>query len=140
MNRLHGLISPVRVRGVYAADLFAVVLLNQDGKPSKDDLVIRLPGVTAKTIERPIDPPELTGSVVELVDELGPDPDGRSAAQKLIGRRATSIYVPFSGSGWLESLDVGATVPGELFVHIDGKHRSIRELLMYSGHLVSTAK
>lgn len=144
--QINGLYSQVRVRGVYAADTYAIVLCNQHGQSIKDDLVVRLIGWRAKTIERPIEPPLLTarcypvGATEGEILESGPCPEGRTAAQRIV-KRASAIHavVPISGDGYLESLVAGIPVAGEIYVDLsDGDRQPISSLLQ-GEHLVASS-
>ena len=138
MQSINGLFSRVRVRGVYAADTYAVVLVDQHGRSLTDDLVVRLIGWRANEIEREIDPPLLTercwptvtrtvvmdGEEMEIEESQafgpGPCPEGRAAAQRIV-QRASAIYAyaPIGGDGFLESLSAGQPVAGEILVGDD---------------------
>lgn len=122
---MFGLIVPVRVRHVYAADRFSLQLLNSYGhEMPKDDLTLQL-SARAQMRMRPGDPPihalklfDRDAKDGKTSDAPGPCPSARTFAAKLIARsQRTVVHIPLpSRRGWLDSLCGGTIEIGELYL------------------------
>jgi hypothetical protein len=124
MHQMLGLVAMCKVRHVYAADRYSVMLINSAGQQTADDLTIQLP-VRAQTIERPGDPPLLvlklydpnaTGGHTSMAE--GPCPSARTFARKLVqGAKAALVHVPVPARHeWLSGLQPGSIELGDLYL------------------------
>ena len=134
MDCCWGIVTPVKVRHVYAADLLSVELVDHSGDLTSDDIVIRLP-VAGNTVFRPADPPLLA---LHLYDEhandgrtsetLGPCPNARQFTEHVLRRSAMLIaHVPIpSRRDWLSSLTPGVQCSGDLYTIPASSGNSLR--------------
>jgi hypothetical protein len=124
-QQLFGLVAPVRIRHVYAADRVSVQLLDLYGESTRDDLTIQLPCV-ANHVMRRSDPPL---PVLRLYDPgasdghtamaPGPCPEARRFTERQLRAAAgvvCHIPIPNGNPHWLEGLQPGAIERGELYL------------------------
>ncbi|QDV23368.1 hypothetical protein [Aureliella helgolandensis] len=124
-----GLVTPVRIRHVYSAELISIGLLDASGGDSGDDLTIRLP-VALRTHLRRGDPPP---SALHLFDPqaadghtsmaLGPCPISRRWTDRYL-RDTTAViaHIPIlCRRDWLHSMVPGAICDGDFYLESDGR-------------------
>lgn len=123
---LRGLVVPVEVLHVVAADRVNVTLIGDGGRKT-GDLTVQLP-VSGATVMRRCDPPLLA---LHLYDpsaadghtskQPGPCPEARAFSQRLLRRaEQTLIHIPLPADRrwrrWIDAMVTGSVVRGELWV------------------------
>ena len=141
---LFGLVTPVHVRHVYAADLYSVQLLDRNGhRMPNDDVTLQL-SQRATAVMRRGDPPLLSLSLYDAAARdghcsqmPGPCPLARRWAIALI-RDAEQViaHIPIpERADWLDSLCPGCSQLGDLLLVTAAGTHSITTALQEAGYI-----